>query len=677
MTPHSARTTINASHRFHLDIPLGFVIGLAILAHLTHMPVWAIPLVIAGLLWRFFHEWRGWPRPPQFLLIALGFMAGLGVFLSYHSLWGRDAGTALLTLAALLKLLETRASRDQNALLLLGFFLIISLLLFDQGITTTLISLILFAGLIAAWIGLSNPSLTAIKPRIRAALGLMLAGLPIAIVLFVLFPRPPGALWGTQQPTMQQAKTGLSDSLTAGEFEQLATDDSPAFRVSFQGAMIPPTERYWRVLVMSREINGTWHATIPNIADAISQPDLLPSPDSNQTYTITLEPSERRWLPSLAVPIILPPHTVLSDTASLFSSRPLTERTRYTVTSATQYRLDANSLPRADRIENLTRPSGDPQLKQLAQQWQGLPPLEIRDRILHYFHTEGFSYTLRPGKLTGANRMDEFLFQTKKGYCEHYASAFTLLMRAAGVPARIVTGYQGGEVIGDYLLVRQADAHAWSEIWVKGQGWVQVDPTTAVAPERINAGFANATAQDNTLPASLRRTEGIARQWSKLNDRLENGWNQYILGYSGSTQIDFLQNFGLKNLNLGEQLILSLIATVLTWVGVFFLWKKFSQAIHPMPPAEKAWQPVERALRRLNVPRQTGETLAAYIERAANALPAHRTQLIQTQSLFSQWLFAPHFGKKSQALAKIKAKNLARQLNWLYWRKKTVMVNKT
>ncbi len=672
MTPNSARPAPQANHRMHLDIPLGVVIGFAILAHLTHMPVWAIPLVIAGLMWRFFHEWRGWPRPPQFLLISLGFMAGLGVFLSYHSLWGRDAGTALLTLAALLKLLETRATRDQNALLLLGFFLTISLLLFDQSMTTTLLTLILFAGLITAWIGLSNPNLTAIKPRIRAAGGLMLAGLPIAIMLFVLFPRPPGALWGTQQPTAQQAKTGLSDSLTAGEFEQLATDDAPAFRVSFQGAMIPPAERYWRVLVMSREINGTWHAKIPHSFDTLTPPDLFPSLNHEITYTITLEPSERRWMPSLAVPIALPPNTVLSATASLFSSRSLIDRTRYTVTSATQYRLEPNTLSRADRIENLTLPKGDPQLKLLAQPWQGLPALEIRDRILNYFHTKGFSYTLRPGKLTGDNRMDAFLFQTKKGYCEHYASAFTLLMRAAGIPARIVTGYQGGEVIADYLLVRQADAHAWSEIWVEGQGWIQVDPTTMVAPERIDTGFANAAAQDDTLPDSLRGNESIARQWAKLNDRLENGWNQYILGYSGSTQIDFLQNFGLKNLNTGMQLFLSLMATLLTWAGVFFVWKKISQANHPVSNAEKAWQPLERALQRLNLPRHAGETLAAYIERAANALPTHRTQLKQTQSLYSQWLFAAHFGKKSQALAKIKAKNLARQLYWLYWRKKLI-----
>ncbi|MHB9022500.1 MAG: transglutaminase TgpA family protein [Halothiobacillus sp.] len=670
VTRHQAQTQRPSSNRFRLDYPLGLVIGTAILAHLFHMPIWAIPLVIAGLIWRFTHEWRGWPLPPQLVLIFLALVIGLGVFLNYHSVWGRDAGTALLTLAALLKLLETRQHRDQSALLLLGFFLIVSLLLFDQSLSTALLSLILFAGLITAWIGISNPSLTAIKPRLRTAGGLMLAGLPIAIILFLLFPRPPGTLWGTQQPTAQQAKTGLSDTLTAGEFEQLAKDDTPAFRVSFVQAIIPPTQRYWRVLVMSNEINGTWHAEIPNIFDALSAPNAFPDTDSRITYTITLEPSERRWMPSLAIPIDLPPKTVLSDTASLFSRVPLTDRSRYTVTSATRYRLDPNSLPRAVRAANLTLPDDDPQLKALASQWQGLPPLEIRDQITRYFRTHGFSYTLTPGKLPHENRMDSFLFQTKKGYCEHYATAFTLLMRAAGVPARIVTGYQGGEVIGDYLLVRQADAHAWSEIWVKEQGWIRVDPTAAVAPERITTGFANAAEQDAALPASLRRDDNIARQWARLNDRVENGWNQYVLGYSGSTQTDLLSHLGLENLGTWARLGLALLITAITWMGIFFFWKKITRLSKSETPAERAWQPVAQALTRLGLPREPAETLRTYCDRAALAFPTLATEIKQTQHIFSQWLFAPQFSLRSQTLAKIKAKNLAWQLRWLYWRRK-------
>lgn len=662
------RTLNNQGNMPPLDRPLGIVIALAIITHLPHMPIWAMPLVLLGLIWRFQHEWRGWPLPPQPLLILLAIVVSLLVLFTYHSFWGRDPGVTLLTLGALLKLLETRQVRDQYALLLLGFFLIVSLLLYDQGILIALLSLGLFAGLITAWIGLSNPNVQPIKPRMKAAAGLMMAGLPIALLLFLLFPRPPGALWGTKQPTTAQAQTGLSDQLTVGEFERLSSDPTPAFRVSFDGTMIPPAERYWRVLVMSDDNNGTWQADIPNIFAAVRPPDVRVEQDSAVRYTITLEPSERRFLPSLAMVTVLPPHSVVSDTGSLFSLRPLTDRYRYTATSMTQYELDPRGLSRQSRSRNLALPSDDPKLKALAARWKGLSPLEIRDRVLSYFHTQGFSYTLTPGKLPKENRMDTFLFETKRGYCEHYASAFTLLMRAAGVPARIVTGYQGGEVNGDYLLVRQADAHAWSEIWVKGSGWVRVDPTSAVAPERIENGLANAAKQDAALPATLRRDNNLARQLSLLSDRMENGWNQYVLAYSGSTQTDLLQRFGLEKLSQWGRLGFAFIVVAIVWSMIFGLWRHLSRPEKQMQPVDRAWYIVANALSRLGISRQPGETLQAYCRRAEKSLPDHAATIRQIQQLISQWRYAPHFGKRSQALAEKTAHNLSVQLKWLKWR---------
>ena len=653
---------------FPLDRPLGLVIALAILAHLPHMPLWALPLVFLGLIWRFQHEWRNWILPPQPLLILLAIVFSLLVLFTYHSFWGREPGVALLTLGALLKLLETRQVRDQYALLLLGFFLIVSLLLYDQGILTALLSLGLFAGLITAWIGLSNPNVQSIKPRMKAAAGLMLAGLPIAILLFLLFPRPPGALWGTKQPTTAQAQTGLSDQLSAGEFERLSSDPTPAFRVSFNGPMIPPAERYWRVLVMSDDINGTWHADIPNLFRSVQPPEVRADTQSAVQYTITLEPSERRYLPSLAMVTTLPPRSVVSDTGSLFSLTPLTDRYRYTATSLTQYELDPRGLTRQARTRNLSLPPDDPKLKALAARWKGLSPLEIRDRALNYFHTQGFSYTLTPGKLPQENRMDTFLFETKRGYCEHYATAFTLLMRAAGVPARIVTGYQGGEVNGDYLLVRQADAHAWSEIWIKGKGWLRVDPTSAVAPERIADGFANAANQDADLPATLRRDDSLARRWSLLNDRVENSWNQYVLGYSGSTQTDLLQFIGLEKLSQWGRLGFAFLAVVIAWFVIFSLWRHLSRPEKQMSPVDRTWYSVATALSRLGIPPLPGETLQAYCRRAEKALPDHAAAIRQTQQLISQWRYAPRFSKRSQALAEKTAQNLSTQLKLLKWR---------
>lgn len=660
---------------FLLDRPLAVVIGIAILAHLPHMPTWAIPLILGGLIWRVQHEWRGWPLPHTALLIFLALLGGLLVLFSYHSLWGRDAGVALLTIAATLKLLETRQPRDHLALLLLGFFLIVSLLLFDQGLGLALLALLLFWGLVTGWIGISNPSLRAIKPRLKAAAVLMGAGLPIAIVLFLVFPRPPGALWGAQQPTTQQARTGLSDTLKPGQFEQLASDASPAFRVNFQGKIIPPKERYWRVLVMSSEQDGIWQAdssVFPRIdrSSENTQPQVDWDPKSAVRYTITLEPTGRRWLPALALAVNRPPRSVISHEATLFSLHPLEDRYRYSVTSDLVYRLDPHHLSSFTRTQDLSLPAGDPKLKALAKTWQGLPPLEARDKALNYFRTQGFSYTLSPGRLPAENPMDAFLFTEKRGYCEHYASAFTLLMRAAGVPARIVTGYQGGEVVGDYLLVRQADAHAWSEIWVQGQGWVRVDPTAVVAPERIASGVANAARQDTALPASLRRGDSLGRQFGLINDRLQNGWNQYVLGYSGSTQSDLLGRLGLASKSLGYRIAGILLVVIGLWSLVFWLWRRLSRpSLTHLSPVEQAWHPVEQALTEWGVARSPHETLGAYCRRAISALPAQptslRESLEQLHKLFSQWFFAPQFSRRSQLLTKQTVSNFVRQATWI------------
>lgn len=652
---------------FQLDRPLAVATGLAILSHLSHLPIWAMPVILGGLIWRFQHERRGWPLPPALLLTLLGISSGLLVLFTYHSLWGRDAGVALLTLAATFKLLETRQARDQYALLLLGFFLIVSLLLFDQGFGHALLALVLFWGLITAWIGVSNPSLRAVRPRLKAASTLMVAGLPVAITLFVVFPRPPGALWGAQQPTTQQAQTGLSDTLKPGQFEQLASDASPAFRVSFAGPMIPPAARYWRVLVMSTEQGGVWQA---DSAVFTPKSDALRADWTSQSavqYTVTLEPSDRRWLPALALAVDRPPRSVISDDATLFSLHALVDRYRYSVTSNLDYRLDPNRLDEATRAQDLQLPQGDPRLKALGASWRGLSPLDARDRALNYFHTQGFRYTLNPGRLPKDNAMDAFLFTEKRGYCAHYASAFTLLMRAAGVPARVVTGYQGGEVVGDYLLVRQADAHAWSEIWVQGRGWMRVDPTAAVAPERIASGVANAARQDNALPATLRRETGFNRQFALLGDRLQNGWNQYVLGYSGSTQSNLLGRFGLTAQNLGVRFGAAAIAVLLIWGLVLVLWRGFSRpSLAHLSPAEQAWFPVEQALGKLGIQRATHETLNVYCLRARRALPDQAEIIEQLQKHFNAWFFGAHFSRRSQRLARTTARHFVRQVIWLY-----------
>ncbi len=653
-----------------LDPALLWVLMAAIGIQALYLPPWSWLILAAALGWRMGAQWLGWRLPSAPLLIVAAAVSGLLVFFHYHSVWGRDAGVALLTLTASLKLLETRQLRDRRVLLLMGFFLSISLLLFDQGILTALIVLLLFTGLVTAWLGIDffqlsvQPSAlpSTILARLRTAGQLLLMAIPVAVVLFLLFPRPPGGLWGVQQPVAGEVRTGLSDTLSAGSFDALSKDPTPAFRVQFDGAIPPPPARYWRVLVMSHELEGTWQADLPNFNAAVPK-HVGKALGEPIRYTLTLEPSDRRFVPSLTLPLStnLPPSLLLDASGGLFSRTSLTDRTRLTISSALDYVLEPK-LSAAERRLNLQLPPDNPQLKALGKQWQTLSPEAARDAALQYFHTENFHYTLSPGRLNGANRMDQFLFQTRRGYCEHYAEAFTLLMRAAGIPARIVTGYQGGEVIGDYLLVRQADAHAWSEIWIAKHGWVRVDPTAAVAPERIDTGLAAAAAQDAALPAILRGGDSFSRQLARRLDQVQNGWNQYVLAYSGDTQLDLLRHLGLDGLTRWQQAVLALFLSAGLWWGMMRWWQALSLQ-RGTDAIDRAWQPMAIALDRAGLSRETGESWKHHSQRISSALPPNLAEELNALSQqFSRWRYAAQTSQQRQKLIAGQARRLARKI---------------
>lgn len=645
-----------------LDPALLWVLILAIGLQALYLPPWSWLILSLALGWRAGAQWLDWRLPPTPVLVVAAAVSALLVFFHYHSLWGRDAGVALLTLTASLKLLETRLPRDRRVLLLMGFFLSISLLLFDQGMLTALVVLLLFAGLVTAWLGIDLPSPPSMGLRMRMATQLLLLAMPVALVLFLLFPRPPGGLWGVQQPVAGEARTGLSDTLSAGSFDALSKDPTPAFRVQFDGAIPPPPARYWRVLVMDRSVDGVWQAALPNFNAPVPKNVGMPLGDTRR-YTITLEPSDRRFVPSLTLPIgaDLPPSLLLDRSGALFSRQPLTDRTRLTVVSALDYALEPR-LSAAERRRDLQLPPGNPQLKALGKTWQSLSPDAARDAALRYFHTQDFHYTLTPGRLTGENRMDQFLFETRRGYCEHYAEAFTLLMRAAGVPARIVTGYQGGEVISDYLLIRQADAHAWSEIWVDKFGWVRVDPTAAVAPERIDTGLAAAAAQDAALPAILRGGDSFSRQFARRLDQVQNGWNQYVLAYSGDTQLDLLRFFKLDGLSRWQQFLLALLISAGLW-WVMMRWWQTLNLQRSSDVIDRAWQPMADALDRLGLSREAGESWKTHTERISSTLPPDLAKEWNTLAQqFSHWRYAAQTSRQRQQRIAAQSQRLARKI---------------
>ncbi|MDG4867714.1 DUF3488 and transglutaminase-like domain-containing protein [Guyparkeria sp. 1SP6A2] len=627
---------------------------------LPHLPIAALPLVIGAMIWRRLHEVRGWPLPGRWLLGLLAAASAFLVLLQFHALWGRDAGVTLLVLAAALKLLETRSLRDQHSVLLLSFFLLVSVLLFDQAIWIFLLVSILFWLLVGAWLGVTQPVAAPSGRRLRAAGRLVGMGLPFALILFALFPRPPGGLWGAQQPG-GQAVTGLSEQMRPGQFDQLASDPTPAFRVRFEGDVIPPPDRYWRVFVMSGFADDdpeSWLADPPAAA-----PRLETLEESRIAYEVTLEPTGTMQLPSLAAAVETPRHTRVDANLVVQRNRPVNDRLRYRLQSDLEYRLDAGNLPRFLRTRYLANAGLNPLLQDLAADWRDRVPAERIEAALAYFRDRDFRYTRSPGRREGADRADTFLFETRRGYCADYADAFTRLMRAADVPARVVTGYQGGEINGDFLVVRQADAHAWSEVWLQGQGWQRIDPTAAVAPERIESGVAQSTTADPDLPATIRRVDD---DWSRhlrlWAENMDNRWNQYVLGYDGRIQLDLLRQVGLSALSPLALAIYALALAGLSWLALLW-WVGWRQARRAAgSETGYRWQRLQANLAALDLPRRNEESERAFLDRVARRMPREASALRRVGALLEKTRYARYASRRQEALLQTTLTNLNRRL---------------
>ncbi|MGM0517145.1 MAG: transglutaminase TgpA family protein [Pseudomonadota bacterium] len=627
-----------------------------------HLPLPALGMAAAAFAWRGLHEARGWPLPHRLLLVLLAFGGGTFVLFHFHALWGRDAGVSLLVIAAGLKLLETRDARDHFGVLLLSLFLLVSVLLFDQSIWIFVLVEVLFWLLVGAWIGVSQPVAPPIAMRLRNGGTLLAAGLPFALILFMLFPRPPGGLWGAQQPG-GSAQTGLSEQLRPGDFDSLSRNPSPAFRVRFEDEVLPPDQRYWRVYVMSRldpESPEGW------IADARSgSPRLDWADDSVIGYEVTLEPSGTRVLPSVPAPVETPGRSRVDGQLVLERAVPIENRLRYELASALDYRLDPTGLSPAERERNLRTADLNPLLADLAADWLDHPPAERVEKALQYFRDNDFLYTLSPGRREGADRADGFLFGTRQGYCTDYADAFARMMRAAGVPARIVSGYQGGEMNDEFLVVRQSDAHAWTEVWLENEGWHRVDPTTTVAPERIETGVAEATANDPTLSGVIRRDENDwGRGARRLLERFDNRWNQYVLGYDSRIQLDLIGNLGLAGMSTVALALLAPVVAVIAWLAVLWWLGRRADRRAAGSATDYLWQRLESRLARLGLARAPRESERAYLERVARILPGEAEDLRRVATLLQARRYGRHPTARQEDLLQTRIRGLLRRL-WL------------
>ncbi|MDM0005043.1 DUF3488 and transglutaminase-like domain-containing protein [Variovorax sp. J22G73] len=538
------------------------VIALVVLPQVENLPWWCSAITAMVLVWRGMLAVQAQPLPSKWWRIALLAMTLGATYATHRTLLGRDAGVTLVVILLALKTLELRARRDAFVIFFLGFFAMLTNFFYSQSLLTALTMLLALLGLLTALVNAHMPvGRPPLMQAARTAGWMALAGAPIMLALFMLFPRL-APLWGTPGDAMA-GRTGLSNTMRVGTIAELALDESIAARIRFESDKAPPqSQLYFRGPVLAQFDGREWTALPLWARGAQSSQGASNLRVSGEPvrYEVTLEPSNRPLLLTLDVAQKAPvaPGLEVTGTSDMqwFANRPLNDLVRYRAESYTQFQSGPLKRTGGQLQAYLALPPNtNPRTAALAAEMRAEPALAplspqadtqaFVQAALRRLRTGGYTYTLEPG-VYGNDTADEFWFDRKEGFCEHIASAFVVLMRNLGVPARIVTGYQGGEFNGidKYWVVRQSDAHAWAEVWQEGTGWTRVDPTASVAPGRIGQ-FQRLAQQPGLFAGAIGAmsptlAQNIRAAWEAVN----NGWNQWVLNYTQSRQLNLLKNIG-------------------------------------------------------------------------------------------------------------------------------------
>ena len=580
-----------------------------------YLPPWLSVICALVMVWRGWLLWQRMPLPPGWLVNLTALAGAIGIGLHFHTLLGKDSGVALLALLLALKLFEMRSVRDGFFVALLGYFLVLSQFFYTQSPATAAAMIITVVLITAAMANLNREQASPVK-SLRLSAVMLLQAMPFMVLLFVLFPRISGPLWGLPADSAS-ASSGLSDSMAPGSISQLSLSDAIAFRARFESAIPEKPQLYWRGPVMSGFDGHSWFMTKPRLLQQLPQQ----AAKSPVDYEVTLEPHARYWLFAIEFPTRLAPDSVIADDRQMFARKPVRARLRYAMSSDPEMRIGAEETAENLRQALELPPKFNPRSRALAA---GLRTKYLRDgelveRMLALYRRQTFTYTLSP-PLLGRDSVDEFLFETRRGFCEHFASSFVFVMRAAGIPARVVTGYQGGEInpVDGYLVVRQSDAHAWAEVWLKGRGWIRVDPTAAVAPNRVENDLAAAVPAGDPVPLfirpDLRWLRDIRFRW----DALANAWNQWVLGYDSERQQRLLRALGMR---APDWQSMTAALTALCGVVMLALTAWSLRQWQKTDPLARTWQRFSRKLGRRELARLPWEGPRDYARRIARALP--------------------------------------------------------
>ena len=574
-----------------------FSLLLAVSWHVPHTPIWVLAAAPVLVFWRFRLLVQKKPLPPQALRLLLTMGAFVGVLVTYRSYLGRDPGVTALIILSSLKLFELKTQKDFMFIIFLCYFLVFGNFLYSQDIQSLTFMVVAVVLITAAVLRLNHGEKQPVKIvfLVKSGFRFFLLSIPFMVVLFFLFPRTTVPLWNLPQESGKQAVAGFNDQLHPGQIAELAASKKNAFRVTFPNNDMPaPRDLYFRGLVLWFTNGRGWYQ---GIMRAEFNRHFQEEDQTCIKQVITLEPHFERWLFGLDSPVTAPRYARILPGRVFQTNWAVTKIARYDVVSSLQSK-NPETLPGLYRRWALQLPRDrQSQLVDLGRSWaaEGAADREIVQRVLDRFKNERFVYTLKPGTLDKENPLEDFFFNKRQGFCEHFAAVFAILMRAAGIPARVVLGYQGGEynTVGEYLLVRQSDAHAWCEVWLEGEGWKRVDPTAAVSPQRVEYGMevsSRMTAEESeggdadALQRAMRRSffKKVLRFLEQHWDNINNKWDLWIMTYDRYRQRDILEALGLSGINRWSLLVVLLIVIPTLFYALSLLLKRQATAVDPL-----------------------------------------------------------------------------------------------
>jgi len=612
--------------------------------HAARLPVWVLLVYVLAVVWRVMIYRGRWSFPSWWVKVVMTLTGAFGVFAWYGTVIGLEPTVALLLTAFALKLIELAYRKDAYVLLFLGYFICITEFLFSQDLLITLYSVLCVVLITTALVALHQPGEHRFnRGTIKLATVMLLQAMPLMIVIFFLFPRF-GPLWSV--PIKSNAATsGMSDNMRPGDVASLSQSGEVAFRAKFEGEIPPVSELYWRGLVFSKFENGAWSSLgyydVP--PEHRRAPDIEPTGEA-LAYSIIMEPTQQNWLYSMRYARSSSPGVMQAPDYRLFSPNVVEAELMYRVRSWPDTSLDTQLQDWRRGVETKLPPKGNSRTRVLAQQMheQAGSDEDFVASVIAMFRQEAFYYTLQPGLLSSLNAMDEFLFESRRGFCEHYAAAFVTMMRAANVPARVVAGYQGGEVnpVNRTVIVHQFDAHAWAEVWLPDKGWVQVDPTAAVAPDRIEWGLERAVAQEGSFLADAPLSAIRYRDIPLINrlrleyDALTYRWQSWVVGFNSEEQFDLLHRW------MGQVSTAKFAAVLIgSWVLVilpvaFSLLRR--RQVRILREEDKLYRQFCDRLAKAGLVRAVGETPEQFAQRASTALPAFAPILSEITRLYTR-----------------------------------------